>query len=197
MGAQVSHLWGRDRGRLSPNLHLPHSDMGWGEMPSPFLPIYQSGGAGGRAGPVVIRSRELSPAPTSCNTLENRPCTPPEQLNRAHPISGGVGEPALKWAWYRCYGGIRRGELPSPITYQCLKHGRRAGPVVIRRGAPSLTPTICNSLESRPCPPGQHNRANPVSGGLDEPGRAVPISHLTNQPDSCSGPDLGLWLGLS
>lgn len=50
-----------------------------GELTS--SPAYQSMPGGGRAGPVVKRGEELSVPPTSCNTLENRLCSSPEQHN--------------------------------------------------------------------------------------------------------------------
>lgn len=52
--------------------------------------------AGERAGPEVTRAGDLSLAPASCSIWENRPCTFPQQHNRANPGGGGVCEPHLK-----------------------------------------------------------------------------------------------------
>lgn len=48
--------------------------------------------------------------------------------------------------------------------------GGRTGPVVISVGVLSLTPTNCNTQESKACiSPGQRNRANMVRTGIGEP----------------------------
>ena len=45
----------------------------------------------------------------------------------------------------------------------------RDGPVVIRAGALSLTPSSCSPQESRPCTsPGQYSRAHPAGAGMGE-----------------------------
>lgn len=56
---------------------------------------------GGGAGPVVLRTGELSLTPISCNTVETGPA--PHQGRTIEPTLSTQDEPAPKlWAWENC-----------------------------------------------------------------------------------------------
>lgn len=98
--------------------------------------------AGRRAGLEVITVGELSLTTINCNPQKWR-CVMPGKQDRAKPITGGMGEPAMKLrAW---------------------KDTWRADPAIGKAGELSLIPSrLCTS-------PGQHDRVIPVSADVGEP----------------------------